>query len=44
MCSGGSLQCDFVCLEMMMGIWFQRRTDSGRDCEVEEEALTREEQ
>ncbi|KAF5758792.1 hypothetical protein HanXRQr2_Chr13g0594631 [Helianthus annuus] len=30
--------------EMMMGRWFQRKTNSGRDCEVEEEALTREEQ
>ncbi|MFS7902150.1 hypothetical protein Hanom_Chr01g00007831 [Helianthus anomalus] len=30
--------------EMMMGRWFQRKMNPGRDCEVEEEALTREEQ
>ncbi|MFS7949785.1 hypothetical protein Hanom_Chr06g00575621 [Helianthus anomalus] len=30
--------------KMMMGRWFQRKMNPGRDCEVEEEALTREEQ
>ncbi|MFS8012836.1 hypothetical protein Hanom_Chr14g01325661 [Helianthus anomalus] len=35
---------DAVILPMMIGRWFQRKTNSGRDCEVEEEALRREEQ
>ncbi|MFS7900548.1 hypothetical protein Hanom_Chr00s120880g01811551 [Helianthus anomalus] len=42
--SKSSLNKLFNFAEMMMGRWFQRKMNPGRDCEVEEEALTREEQ